>query len=567
MLAVLRIRNFAIIEEAEVEFGPGLNVLTGETGAGKSIILKAIDLLSGKRASADIVRSETPRCEIEGIFDLNTNAAAALAELHDDFAEAAAGDEVLIRRVIDASGKSKIYINDSLTTAAILQKISAPLLDITGQHSQQTLLNPSRHRALLDSFGVPEKLLKKVAELYAVFAKARNDLESLQKNSSERALYFDRLRSEYEELDAAAVVAGERKDLEQELRRLANVETLGLHVTECLEILSENEQNVDELVRQVSYELDKAAKLDSSLDDAKKLIESAAVELQEAQLLLSDYQSSLDADPTRLDAIRERIGELARLERKYGKSEEELLKYFEEISNELSEFDGSGLDEEKLKKRMEEARAALSVEEAELTKKRKAVAKKLSKAIEKDLAELNMKRARFTVDVSPCNSGPHGADEVAFALAANPGEPFRPLQKVASGGELSRILLVLKTILSQQLSPGTQIFDEIDSGIGGAVAQVVGEKLLTVANDSQVILITHAPQIAALADHQFLVSKATEGNRTHSKVVQIDRTQRVEEIAQMLAGKEVTTQFQKSAEELLQQAATASSAQKKLVNA
>ncbi len=551
MLAVLRVENLAIVQRAEIEFTSGLNVLTGETGAGKSIVLKAIGLIAGQRASNDIIRSDAERCTVEALFEVSESTREQLMLLADEMESLLSDDELLIRRTIERSGRSKVYINGSLASISLLQRISSALIDITGQHQQHTLLSTANHIILLDEFGVPKSLREDTSAAYQLFAKARHDLESYLKNSEQQQQLYQRMLVEYEELSEAAIEPGERATHEGELARLSNVESLGQEASECLELLEDAENGIEEKLRRLLSGLERATRLDPTLKEAQDFAESAEVQLSEAKIALEDYLSSLEADPVRLEFLRERIALIARLERKYGKSGDELIELARELEQKIAELEGGGLDEKKLRQRLQEARTSLSELESSLTEKRKEVAKKLSSSVEKGLKELSMKRARFKVEIEPCPSGPNGADKVSFTLAANPGEPFRELAKVASGGELSRILLVLKTLLNERFLPQTQIFDEIDSGIGGAVAQVVGEKLKQASAKVQVILITHAPQIAALADSQYLVAKTAKKNSTESRVDRLSDDQRVGQIAAMMAGKQVTSKFEESAKELL----------------
>ena len=551
MLAVLRISNLAIIDYSEIEFSSGLNVLTGETGAGKSIILKAIELLSGRRASAAVLRSGCDRCEIEALFYLRPETRAKLHELFDELTDIIVDEELLIRRVIESTGRSKIYLNGCLSTSNLLQRISTYLFDITGQHIKQNLLDESTHLDLLDDFGTPQELLDKCAKQYQKFANAKRALDSFKSNTQEQALYFARIRSERDELGEAALEDGERERLENDLARLSNVEHLAESVNTALDSIDSSDGGLEAEIKKLLLLIERAYRVDASLKESFELTESASLQLAEVRILLSDYAASLDADPERLEEIRSRIAEIARLERKYSKTESELIAYYARISSELDEFDAGAFDEKALSERLEEERVKLSAIEDDLSRKRKKTAKSLAAKVEQDLAELGMKKARFAVSLDKSPSHLKGADHAAFSLAANPGEPFQPLAKVASGGELSRILLVLKTLLNTKLNAETQIFDEIDSGIGGAIAQSVGERLLLVAKNSQVILITHAPQIAALADTQYLVEKSTSKKRTVSRIMPLDEKQRVRQIASMLAGKNVSSQFEESAKALL----------------
>ncbi|MCC6933541.1 MAG: DNA repair protein RecN [Deltaproteobacteria bacterium] len=550
MLSTLRIKNIAIVDELEIEFAKGLNVLTGETGAGKSIILKAIGLLCGTRSAGDIIRHGQTRAEVEALFYTSPALREVLLKQIDEAQEFISSDELIIRRIVEESGRGKIYINSKLVPLNVLQQISVFLLDITGQHQQQSLLDVVHHRELLDAFGIAPALLTEVRAAYESFAAARKVLQDFERQSSEKEEYFRRLAFERDELKKAQLKVAEREELETELSRLQNVEALGLWANEALGII-ESEQGAETQLVHLKGILDTAKRKDTALGESFGLIESACEQVKEARYLLADYLASLEADPERLEILRERLSEIARLERKYQKPVAEILTYYDRIKSELSEYEAGNFDIEKLKKDFDEAQAKLKQLEAKLTEKRREAAKKLQALIEKELVNLNMKKARFSIEIKEGNSSAYGADSVEFLLAANPGEPFKPLAKVASGGELSRVLLVLKTILNKQLSPMLQVFDEVDSGIGGAVAEVVGEKLREVSKGSQVLLITHAPQIAALADSHYLISKVSSKDSTSVSLAKLPEAGRVTEIARMLAGKNVTEKFHESARELL----------------
>lgn len=551
MLSTLRIEQLSIVENVEIEFRRGLNVITGETGAGKSIILKAIELLSGKRAASDIIRSGEERCVVEGLFSLPSWTIAQICAKTEGAVEIPGDGELLIRRIVDNSGRSKFYLNDRLATASLVQELSPLLIDITAQHQQQRLLDPACHREMLDKFDVPTELLREVEQKYSSWSKASEDLERFLTNSREQAGYFEQISAEHEELCAATLREGEREELEAELRRLGNAEGLSQTTQTCLELLEEDEYGIEERLRVLSSQLIAALRMDNKLHDAASLVDTALVQLQEGKLLLEEYQSSLEMDPNRLEQLRERIAEIARLERKYRMNVPELLGYSEKIGREIAEIQAGGFDEKKLRAMLEERRTELTRCEKQLSNARLKAAAKLSKEAEQQLKQLSMRRARFKVDLLPAPSSIHGADRVEFRLAANPGEPYQTLSKCASGGELSRILLVLKSVLREKQMPTLQIFDEIDSGVGGAIAEVVGEKLKQLASNAQVILVTHAPQIAALADAHFFIKKSTSGGRTRAEVEELSRNGRVEQIAAMLAGKQVTDKFKDSARELL----------------
>ncbi len=561
MLSVLRIQNLAIVDEVEVELGAGLNVLTGETGAGKSIVLKAIDLLLGRRGTAEVVRAGADRCTVEGLFNIKLNTLRTslpnIEELEELLINSEGGEgedtELLIRRTIDSAGRSKAYVNGKLVALGTLSALGTSLVDITGQHAQHLLFDPEQHRDFLDTFGVPEELIDQVAKSYLEFKQARKALENFLQDNRTRAELIAKLSAEREELGEANITKGERQNIETELSRLANVEKLGSCVQRALELIESDEGGIDTQLSALTTLVTDARKLDPAVANILSLIDQAQVQLGEARLELDSYGAELNADPDRLEELRERLALIARLERKYTKPCDSLVEHLEKVMAELAVLEDDSIDEPALRLHLEKATEKLKIEEQALTTKRKSVAKALSAAVEKELRPLNMERAKFHIEILPIDSSVNGVDKVEFQLAANPGEPPRALAKVASGGELSRVLLVLKTLLNDERGPGTQVFDEVDSGIGGAVAQVVGEKLFAVSRSSQVLLITHAPQIAAFADHHFVVAKETQGDRTTSSIRPISEEESVIHIARMLAGKNLSTPFEASARELMQE--------------
>lgn len=553
MLSVLRIQNLAIVDDLEVELGAGLNVLTGETGAGKSIVLQAISMLAGKRVNQDVIRHGAKSCEVDGLFRLSES---IIDRLRDEVQEICGlfdedDDALIIRRVVEAQGRGRAYINGKLVTVSVLQRVVSQLVDITGQHQQRSLLDVEQHRVLLDGFGVPDALSDSVRERFVEYSAAQKALDMFVKESGEREEHFRRLGFERDELKAAELRVGERQELEAESAKLCNVEALGQSVQDVVAVLDDDAHGVESLLNRVRSILHSSVAVDSDLREPYDLIDSAFQQVGEARLSLSHYAASLDADPLRLDFLRERIAEIARLERKYKKSESELVDYYNEISKQLGEFESGHFSKVHLQAKADEARQALSKVELELTSVRKDLACRLEKAVEIELHKLGMKKAHFEVRVALAHSSIHGADDVEFFLAANPGEPPRALAKVASGGELSRVLLVLKSVLNEVAGPCVQVFDEVDTGIGGAIAEIVGEKLKAVSKNTQVLVVTHAPQIAALGDRHLVVQKIASDNSTHVKVLHLSQSDRVDEIARMLAGKRVSERFHDSARELL----------------
>lgn len=545
----------AIVQELELEFGPRLNVITGETGAGKSIILRGLDLLGGGKAPADIVRHGTDRAEIEGLFVLDQARIEKLKQIFPWLEECIEDDEIVIRRSIDLSGRSKITINGRMSSKGELEALAGELFEVTGQHSAARLLQEKEHLRLLDEFAADSnpsflRIRESAALAYSMYISRARALEEFRTTKSSRDDYLRRIRFEAEELERARLKGGERAALGQELERLAGSEALLNILGESLEIL-EGDQGVARQHFRVRQLLERAEKIDGSLSEVAELVRSAEVQFDEARRTLLDYASNLNADPEHLEALRERVAEIARLERKYGKGEDELVAYFKQIRTELDLIDRGELDEASLRRALDEAEDALKKAERALSAARRDAARRLNDLVGSELAVVNMKDAKFAVEVMPSSSSPLGADRVQFLLAANPGQPPCPLDRVASGGELSRVLLLLKSCINEQNGTAVQVFDEIDTGIGGAVAHVVGEKIKSLTKRYQVILVTHAPQIAALADRHFRVWKEITKGETSVHVSDVRDDRRVEEIARMLAGKKMCASFEDAARDLL----------------
>ena len=554
MLSLLRISNIAIIESTSIEFGSGLNVITGETGSGKSILLKSIELLTGIRAGADLLRTGESSASIEAIFEVESHQKKAIAELLPEFE----GEELIVRREIRSGGKSRVYIDDRLSTLTKLGELTSVLLDITAQHAQQNLTGESTHREMLDSFGTPAQLLASVSEAYSSLAALEKEHASIMTDSESRRRRIAELENVVEDLGEAALKEGEKESLQESLSVLENSESLLEDSGEALALMNEETQNIESQLQTVSRLIARCADVDARCEPLRELIDSCLVELQEASMGLSEYRSRLELDPDELEEYRARLAEIARLERRYAMQEAELIQFLAGRKSELESLRDSLDNPAKLEAKIASARQKLEELETELTAVRTKNAKKLEKLVETQLKQLSMQKARFRVEIEKAKSSSYGANSISFSLSANLGEEFKALSKTASGGELSRLLLALKVSLGKKAgtgeSAGTHIFDEIDSGIGGATAQIVGEKLKAIAANSQVILITHAPQIAAFADHHFAVSKSSSSGRTRSAVEELGSEGRVAAIASMLAGTEVSSQFQDSAQELLRQA-------------
>ena len=549
MLSYLKIKNLAIIESSEIEFAAGLNVITGETGAGKSIILKAINLLCGSRASTELIRHGCDTCSVEGLFNLSTDKLKELSEASEEIAALICDEEIVIKRQIDKSGKGKIFVNGSLVSLNSLQLIASYLVEVTGQHQHQSLTNTSHQRSVLDQFGVKAETLLDVSNKYSQYIKADKELKSLLDKSAKKEENLLTLRDHFKELSKASLTKGEKLEVQEQVNKFAHFETLSSKISSCIDLLA-SEDGALEILKKSSYLIEEVIKIDPKLKSALDLLESSTAQANEASYELEKYLNKLELDPENLEIARARLAEISALERKFKKSNDELIDLQLELESQIKELEESDWSLQKLQKERDQAFAELKKVEQTLTAERKKAATKLSKLAEKELETLGMSGAKFNIEISEQESSSIGADAINFMLAANKGEGFRPLAKVASGGELSRVLLILKLVTGGNACP-TQIFDEIDTGIGGAVAGLVAERLKTIAKQNQVILITHSAQIASHAQTHLLVQKQQDQERTTSNIKILDEKQRVENIAIMLAGQKDSKNVQETAKEML----------------
>lgn len=553
MLTELRIRNFALIDRLSVRLGPGLNVLTGETGAGKSIVVGALSLLLGERASADVVRAGEERASVEGVFDV-TGRAALLAFLDERGIEAEDGVLVL-KREVAAGGRSRAWINGSPTTAGLLGELGRALVDLHGQHEHQTLLRRDEQRAILDAYAEAGPLLSRVSAAHGERVAARAALDDVERRRRDAAARADFLRFQAEEVERAAPVPGEEEALEDEARRLSHAEELTSLSAALADGLTGREEALAARLGGMRRTLDQLVRYDPAQEGMRELYDTAYYALQEMGERMERYAETVENDPARLDEIRRRLDLLFRLKSKYGATLEEVLETGRAARAELDLLDGAGFEVAALTKRAAAADAALGEVAAELTALRTAAMERLAAEVNAVLPELGM-GGRFEAVALPLSAGPgpHGAEEVEFRVALNRGFDPRPLAHVASGGEMSRIMLALKTILARLDAVPTLVFDEVDAGIGGRVGLQVGDKMREVAAGHQVFAITHLPQIASRAHLHLLVSKAERDGRTTTEVVPLDADERVREIARMLGGDPESAVSLEHARELLERA-------------
>jgi DNA repair protein RecN (Recombination protein N) len=552
MLRALRVSDLAIIDEIELVLEPGFNVITGETGAGKSILLQALDIALGGRPDADLVRTGADEAVVEALF---VDVPASVLELVSAAGiRCDAGAEVLVRRVIGRGGRTRAYVNGALGSLALLRELAQHLLRVYGQDEHQALRRVESHRELLDAAASLQAELEEMRARFTAMSGARQALEerrTAQRAANER---LDLIRFQHDELERAALVPGEEAELQSERTRLAYADRLGsLAGTAEAATYSGEASAVDTLGRALGS-LREAERLDPDLAPTRTLVETALAELEEAGAELGRYLRALAPDPARLETVERRLADLSRLQKKYAGTVEDLIRKREELGGELAMVEDAERGLAALTTAAEDAERRESEWAARLGTARRRAAGKLERSMAMELRQLALEGARFAVrfaDGDGRTLGPSGSDEVEFYLTANPGEEARPLARVASGGELSRIMLALKTLMAGERDGAALIFDEVDTGIGGRVAEVVGCKLRELGRRRQVLTVTHLPVIAAFAEHHVAVTKRTVRGRTVSAASPLSDSERVDELARMLGGARRTREAREHAEELL----------------
>ncbi|WP_078552937.1 DNA repair protein RecN [Bacillus alkalicellulosilyticus] len=568
MLLELSIKNFAIIEKLTIPFEKGLTVFTGETGAGKSIIIDAIGLLVGGRGSSEFVRYGTNRAEIEGLFSVNLS--HPIVEKTRDLGIDVEDDMLVLRRDITANGKSVCRINGKLVTLGILREIGQSLIDIHGQHEHQVLMQPEHHLSLLDAMAKEklEQTLVEYRELYTRFNRISKKLKNLLENDQELAHRLDLLQYQSQEIEKANLEPGEDERLLEEKHKLVNGERLFKAIQDGYNSLYGDGKALDWVSQAQSY-VEEAADIDSSLQSIQETVANCFYLLEEAAFSLRNEAEGTEFEPGRIDIVESRLNEITQLKRKYGSTVAEILDYAVKIDEEQQALLHKDDRIQDLEAEQKEVLKDLVVEAQALSAIRKQAADKLMNAVHQELKELYMDKTKFEIAWRENQSEKHqgleingeyfrfsdrGIDQIEFLLSTNPGEPLKPLAKVASGGEISRIMLAMKTIFSASQGVTSLIFDEVDTGVSGRVAQAIAEKILEISFNSQVFCITHLPQVAAMADHHLYISKSEENKRTYTKVEPLSDVKKVEEIARMISGVEMTELTKEHAKELLQQA-------------
>ena len=565
MIKEIRIRNFAIIENLAVNFEQGLNVLTGETGAGKSIILGALNLLLGGRADTDSIRSGETTAFVEGAFEVTDPATLDLIrecgiEMEDG--------ELLVKRQVSNAGKNRCLLNDSPVTVSTLAKIGDRLVDLHGQHDHQALLHPETHIDLLDLYGKSQELRNEFALNFSDYQTQAKKLQSMKMDEQERLQKEEFLSFQLAEIDATGLSEEEEEEIKAESHKLKHAEKIRAGLQQSQSLLTDDQGSILENLGQVLKELEAVLEIDPGLAETVERSRSAYYELEEVVESLRSYNRSLEFNPNRLEEIEDRLAEINGLKRKFGNDITEILKRRDQIAEELQQLASNDENMKALEEELRQKEKVLSKLAIRLAEKRESAAKNFTASVEKELKELSMGNVQFGVRFDypsdpdgfilfrkeKMKASATGLGTLEFMFSPNPGEELRPLVKIASGGEVSRVMLALKSILNDQDTIPVMIFDEVDTGIGGGVAEKVGLKLQKVASAKQVLCITHLPQIAGLASSHFRIEKQIKSKRTHSTIHQLEHEERVEELARMSSGETITDASLEHAREMLRPA-------------
>ena len=551
MIVELTVENLAIIDLAQVTLGPGFTVLTGETGAGKSLMIDAIELALGERAATELVRAGAAKATVNVVIDVSD--APAVRAQCDELGIAIEDNLLYIQREVLAEGRSTCRVGGRMTPVAGLKALGKSLVDLHGQHDHQALLDPEGHVVYLDAWiGEPASLLRQaVAEAFGAAEGARRALADLRKGLRDREQRVDLLKFQVNDIESVDPQPGETEALETQLSRLKNSERLAESSLGALNTLAEQEGCAIDLLGDAVKSLEGIVRYDASLEAVMKPLQEALYALEDGTHSLREYTESLDADPAILDEVQSRLDALRRLRRKYGEDEAAVLAHLASAQEELLLLEDAEASEESLLAATAKADKELNRVAGELTKIRKEKATEFGALVETQLQDLAMARAKFAVDIQPRPADVHGADAIEFIFSANAGEPMRPLAKIASGGEISRVMLAMKTALAGRAGVPTLIFDEVDAGLGGRAAATMARKLEELAGHYQLVVISHLPQIAARATTHYRIEKGETNGRVVTRVVRLGDQERVEEIARMLAGETLTEASLANAREML----------------
>ncbi|MFN0111123.1 MAG: DNA repair protein RecN [Blastocatellia bacterium] len=569
MLRFLNVANFALIDSLQIEFQAGLNVLSGETGSGKSIIIDALGLLLGERGSAEMIRTGEERAFVEGVFDFHGNK-PLVQVIAESGIQASEEDELVIRREINSTGRGRIFINNQVATLSLLKAIQPHVVDIHGQGDQQSLLASDTHLNLLDAFAEAVPLRSKIYQVYEDVLRLVKELEDIRQSESERLKSQDMVEFQLSEIEQAGLSESEDVELEAERNKLANAEKLSALSSEIYQCLYEDESSAQSRIGQAQKRMNELVELDGSLATSLEQLSSAKYLLDDVAFAVSDYLEGIQASPERLQFVEDRLAEIRRLKRKYGESVSEILSFRDKLLEQKTSLLHSEERGKEIESRLKIALENYQKAAQEVSELRHQAAPKFERAIAKELAAVALGAGKFSIrffnqeggqlssridELTGWNVGAlnrSGQEFCEFYFTANAGEDLRPLKAVASGGELSRLMLILKTVTAPTLFPRTLIFDEIDAGIGGRVAEAVGQRLKRLAKTNEVLCITHQPQIARYADTHYLISKELRDKRTVTRLVCLDEEGRIDELVRMIGGSTTTTAARKHARELLQ---------------
>ncbi len=549
MILALTLKNFTIIEDLSVGFSSGLNIITGETGAGKSVIVDAINIILGDKASPDNIKSGKEEAHIEALFDISSD--EVIQERLKSSGFDISSGELLIKRVIYPNARSRVFINGSLSTLTLLSTITQGLVDISNQHEHQSLLKEENHLKILDNFGETANEVSRLREQYQNYLETKKELDDLIQSQKDRFEKEDYLKYQLSEIDGAGLQLGEDEKLEAEKLKLINTERLNSTTQGAYDILYESESSILGSLQRVSDDLLNSGKIDSTLGDIGQSIEKGRLQIQDAAFSLRDYNSELTHDSGRLDIVEDRIHLIGDLKRKYGESVSQIILKRDEIEKELNNIEHLDERVKSLSNESQMLMDELLNLAGKISKKRKQSSKKLTSVLENELNEVGIKGGQFHIEFTDKEISSNGIDDISFLFSANPDEKPKPLTKVASGGELSRIMLVLKEVIARVEGGSVIIFDEADSGVGGAVAEAVGQKIRKLSQSYQVICITHLPQVAKFADSHLAVSKTHNDNKTQVTIKSLEGDERVVELARMIGGFNITQKTIDAAYEML----------------
>ena len=552
MLVELRLKNFAIIDDISINFGGNLNIITGETGTGKSLIVDAINIILGDRFTADHVKSSEKQTSVEALFEVPED--SGITEKLEQFGIGDFQGELLIKRVLNPGGKNRVYINGSIATLGTLSEVTDGLVNMFGQHEHQSLLKKNNYLSYLDTLSKLEHELSRYKATYAELTRAENELEVLRKKEREGAEKEDYLRFQVEEIKKVSPAPNEDSELEAERIRLENSERFSSSLGSATGLVYEGESSAIGFLKQALSHLEKVSDLDSSLGELRDRIAAILIETEDVFYGLSEFAGKIEHNPERLEDVLSRLEEIKRLKRKHGDSIEEIIEKQQQIESELEGLESSAEMMGEIECRRDLLKEEVSAAASSISARRKAGAKRLQDLFSEQAESVGLKNARFEVEFTEKKLSADGRDSVQYLFSANPGQAPRPVNRVASGGELSRIMLLLKSFVSTGDAGSIFIFDEVDAGIGGVVAESIGKKIKNLSDESQVVCITHLPQVAKFANTHLLVAKEFSEGETDVSVDALSEEERVMEIGRMLAGKSVSEKTFEVARELIKKA-------------